>query len=109
MRCFNSCYFQELKLVRNFGKIAEGEFFEVPVLHSDFDFVFSQKGVWRNFTFHGDDFYSGGFGFLERVGKVRVGLAVWRKKFASFHLNDYQNHALIVSAFAECGKLADML
>jgi len=92
-----------------FGKIAEGEFFEVPILHSDLNFVFSQKCVRRNFTFHGDDFYSGGFGFLERVGKVCVGLSVWRKKFASFYLNDYQNHAFIFAAFSERGKLTDML
>ena len=38
------------------------------ILQLDLNFVFSQKCVWRNFTFHGDDFYSGGFGFLERVG-----------------------------------------
>ena len=51
------------------GKFLCGEALYLRILlHSDFDFVFSQKGVGGNFTFHGDDFYSGDFGFLERVG-----------------------------------------
>ncbi len=30
MRCFNFCYYQKLKLVKELRKITEGEFFEVP-------------------------------------------------------------------------------